>query len=167
MSVRDRFGRYRDEARHKLKAAFREEHTPHQVGASFALGIFLTALPTGGIGVALFFVFSALWSWISKPALFAAAAVLNPFVKPAVYLSSIHLGSVLLGSEPIRSYETASESAAVTVRQLVVGNVLIAIVLSTVSYLVVRWATRARRQRARRQTESSLLSTISRPFRRE
>ncbi|ELY95365.1 hypothetical protein C482_17028, partial [Natrialba chahannaoensis JCM 10990] len=147
MSLRVRLGRYRATARTKLRQAFEEEHTPHQVAASFALGIFVTALPTGGLGLGLFVVFGRLWLWVSTPALFASAAVLNPFVKPAVYVSSITLGGILLGTDPVVSYETAAESASVAIRQLLVGNLLIAVALAAVSYVVVRRLTLARRAR--------------------
>ncbi|ELZ00031.1 DUF2062 domain-containing protein [Natrialba asiatica] len=166
MSIRDRLGHYREEALHKLTVAIQEEHTPHEVAVSFAIGIFVTTLPTGGLGIGLFFVFSALWSWICKPALFASVAVLNPFVKPAVYLSSVHVGGVLLGTNPIRSHETIAESATVTAHQLIVGNVVLATILSAISYVIVRRLTRLHRRRAHHSSDRSLVSTIRQVLRR-
>ncbi|ELY84919.1 MULTISPECIES: DUF2062 domain-containing protein [Natrialba] len=166
MSIRDRLDHYREEALHKLTVAIQEEHTPHEVAASFAIGIFVTALPSGGLGIGLFFVFSALWSWICKPALFASIAVLNPFVKPVVYLSSVHVGGVLLGTSPIRSQETITESATATVHQLIVGNVVFATVLAAIGYVIVRRLTRLHRRRAQRSTDRSVVSTIRRMLRR-
>ncbi|ELY88232.1 hypothetical protein C483_16006 [Natrialba hulunbeirensis JCM 10989] len=167
MNLRDRLGHYRATARAKLRQAFEEEHTPHQVAASFALGIFVTAMPTGGLGLGLFVVFGRLWSWISTPALFASAAVLNPFVKPAVYVSSITLGGFILGTDPVVSYETAAESAGVAIRQLLVGNLLIAVALTGVSYVVVRWLTRAQHARQGRLTNLSVGSLVLRAFKRK
>ncbi len=145
--------------------AFREEHTPHQVGVSFGIGVFITSLPTGGLGVGLFFVFAALWSWISKPAIFASVAVLNPFVKPAVYVASFQIGGVLLGSRSIRSGETAAETAGIAVQQLLLGNLLVAVCLSVLGYVLVVHLTRAYRRRRRRQQFPSLLSVLFGPFR--
>ncbi|MWV39321.1 DUF2062 domain-containing protein [Natrialba sp. INN-245] len=143
----ERFARYRDRVRRELTDAFREEHTPHQVASSFAIGIFVTALPTGGLGVGLFFVFVSIWSWISKPAIFASVAVLNPFVKPAVYVASLQTGATVLGTDPIPLEETAAESAWAVARQLVIGNLVIAVGLSVVGYTIVLHLTRAHRSR--------------------
>ncbi|WP_440765664.1 DUF2062 domain-containing protein [Natronorubrum sp. DTA7] len=166
--VRERLADYRDRVRGQLLAAFREEHTPHQVAASFAIGIFITAMPTGGLGIGLFFVFISIWSWISKPAIFASVAVLNPFVKPLVYLGSFHVGALLLGSESVGSLDgTATESAWVAIKQLLVGNLIIAVALSSIGYLTLLHLTRAHRRRSRRRTEPSLLSVLIGFFRRE
>lgn len=146
--LRDRLSLYRDRVRRELTAAFEEEHTPHQVAASFAVGIFVTAMPTGGLGISLFFVFGYWFSWISKPAIFSTVAVLNPLVKPVVYVASFHVGALVMGTEVIVPDEpTLSASVAVGLQQLLVGNLLIAIALSLVSYGVVLHLTRSHRRR--------------------
>lgn len=149
--VRERLASYRDRVRRKLVAAFREEHTPHQIAASFAIGVFVTALPTGGLGVGLFFVLVSLQAWISKPAIFASVAVLNPMVKPAVYLSSFQVGSLLLGSDSVSSRDAVTgESARIAISQLVLGNLVIAVGLAAVGYLVLLHLTRVYRRRSNR-----------------
>ena len=163
--VRERLASYRDRVRRELLAAFREEHTPHQVAASFAIGVFVTSLPTGGVGVGLFFVLVALQSWISKPAIFASVAVLNPFVKPAVYLSSFQVGSLLLGGDAVGSRDAMSgETALVAIRQLLLGNVVIAVALAALGYVIVLHLTRIHRRSGR--FETSTLSANFDPFRR-
>ncbi|RQH00029.1 DUF2062 domain-containing protein [Natrarchaeobius oligotrophus] len=143
----ERLAVYRDRIRRELTAAFRAEHTPHQVASSFAIGIFVTAMPTGGLGIGLFFVLVSVWSWISKPAIFASVAVLNPAVKPAVYLASFQVGATVLGTDPIPDGETVTESAWTVVQQLLIGNVLIALALSGIGYVVVLYLTRTNRRR--------------------
>ncbi|NUB91411.1 DUF2062 domain-containing protein [Haloterrigena sp. SYSU A558-1] len=164
--VRERLARYRDRIRRKLVAAFREEHTPHQIAASFAIGIFVTALPTGGLGVGLFFVLVSLQAWISKPAIFASVAVLNPVVKPAVYLSSFQVGAVLLGSDSVASRDALSgELARVAIRQLVLGNVVIAVGLAVVGYVLLRYVTQLHRRRSDRfeaPAESGIFGNLRR-----
>lgn len=165
--VRGRLARYRDRVRRKLLAAFREDRTPRQVATSFAIGIFITALPTGGVGVGLFFVFISLWSWISKPAIFAAVVVLNPAVKPAVYLASFQVGALLLGTNPVRSHDvTMTESARIGIQQLLLGNAVLAVGLSAVGYVTVLRLTQLYRQRSDRHHEFSLGSDIRGLFRR-
>ncbi|MDQ2051435.1 DUF2062 domain-containing protein [Natronolimnohabitans sp. A-GB9] len=166
--LRSRLARYRDRARRKLLEAFREEHTPRQVAASFAIGVFLTALPTGGLAIGVFFVLVSLLSWINKPAIFASVAVLNPFVKPAVYLASFQVGGVLLGSSAAESWDeaTTGETAALAVRQLLLGNVVVATVLSILGYATVLHLTRAHRRRADRRSGTSVVSAVLGLFRR-
>lgn len=165
--IRERLGRYRDRVRQELTAAFEEEHTPHEVGLSFAIGIFVTALPTGGLGISLFFVFAAWWSWISKPAIFASVAVLNPLVKPAVYVASYQTGGILVGNRPFQSDDALlTETAGVAVKQLLVGNLLIAAALSVVCYVLLAHLTRIHRRRKCDSSERSFVSAVLEPFRR-
>ncbi|AEH37281.1 DUF2062 domain-containing protein [Halopiger xanaduensis] len=147
MRLRERLGRYRERAREELTAAFREERTPHQIAASFATGVFVTALPTGGFGVGLFFVFCSLWSWVSKPAIFASVAVLNPFVKPAVYVASFQLGGLVLGTGPVPSSEVSVDQAGTAARQLLVGNVVVALALAAIGYVLLLRVTQLYRRR--------------------
>ncbi|APX98110.1 DUF2062 domain-containing protein [Natronorubrum daqingense] len=165
--VRKRLQAYRDRVRAGLVKAFSEERTPREVAASFAMGVFVTALPTGGLGLGLFFVFVSIWPWISKPALFASVAVFNPFVKPAVYVVSFQVGAFVLGSESAASYEMlSSEFAWVALQQLLVGNVIIAVILSVIGYVVVLHLTRVHRRQSGEHVGMSLLSFVLGPFKR-
>lgn len=167
MRVRERIASYRDRIRHHLVAAFREERTPRQVAGSFALGIFITALPTGGLGIGLFFVFISLWPWISKPAIFASVAVLNPFVKPAVYIASFQTGAFLLRAESVRSRDaTTTESFWVVIEQLLLGNLIIAVALAALGYVTVFHLTRAHRRKFGHCSETSVVSSVFGLFRR-
>ncbi len=138
---------YCSRIRLELEAAISEEYTPHQIAGSFALGIFITALPTLGAGLVVFAVLSYLFSWLNKLALFASVLVLNPAVKSVVYVASFQVGAVLFGPTPIETTETGLLETAVTLtRQLLVGNLLIALALAAVGYVAVHWLTvRSRR----------------------
>ena len=158
--LRERLVVYRDRARRELTRAFEEEHTPHEVAASFAVGIFVTAMPTGGLGIGLFFLLAYWFSWVSKPAIFASVAVLNPFVKPAVYLVSFHLGAVVLDTGGlIPREETATESVVIGVHPLIIGNLIVAAILSAVSYALTLRLTRVYRRQNHDGANSSLAST--------
>lgn len=154
--IDDRLERWRERVSAEIRAAIEEEHTPHQVAASFAIGLFLTALPTGGLGVGAFFVLVYWWSWVSKPAIFSTVLVLNPFVKPFVYVASYSVGVALVGTEPVLLTGVPSLDALLeAVQHLLVGNVLVAVLLSTVGYVVVRYSTRSYRRRKRASPEAS------------
>ncbi|THE63002.1 DUF2062 domain-containing protein [Salinadaptatus halalkaliphilus] len=167
--LRDRLSRYRDRVRRKLTAAFREEHSPHEVASSFAIGVFVTAFPTGGLGIGLFFLFISLWSWISKPAIFASVAVMNPLIKPAVYLASFQVGGLFVSTPSITATTTdgsATDIAWGAIQQLLVGNVIVALVLSLAGYVTVLHMTRVHRERKRNRQGPSRLATVRNFFRR-
>lgn len=167
--IRERLARYRDRVRQELTSAFQEEHTPHEVGLSFSIGIFVTAMPTGGLGIGLLAGLAAWWSWVSKPAIIASIAVLNPLIKPAVYVASFQTGGLLLGTRGLRSSTTPAsitEMAGAAVRQLLVGNLVIAALLSISSYAVVVYLTRVHQKQKQRRSEQSLASAALGPFRR-
>lgn len=138
---------YRERVRTEFEAAFAEDHTPHEVGASFGLGVFLTALPTFGLGLLVFVALLAVFDRISKVAIFASVVVLNPAIKPAVYVGSYQVGDRLLGSEPVELFDGGLGTAADATLRLLVGNVLLAVVLSVLGYVVVRRLTVAYRER--------------------
>lgn len=163
--VRERLSLYRDRVRRALLTAFREEHTPHEIAASFAIGIFITAMPSGGLGIGLFFLFVYWWSWVSKPAIFASVVVLNPFVKPAIYVASYTLGAIIFGTEPVVATESvALETALMVGTLIIVGNLIIATVLAALSYVTVLHLTRAHRRHRRGGQSTSILSNTSLAF---
>lgn len=167
--IRNRLARYRNRVRQELTSAFQEKHTPHEVGLSFSIGIFVTAMPTGGLGIGLLAGLAAWWSWISKPGIIASIAVLNPFVKPAVYVASYQTGGVLLGTRSLYSSPPSAsltETAGIAIRQLLIGNLVIAALLSILSYVLVVSLTRIHKRRKRQSSGQSLVSAVLGPFRR-
>ncbi len=163
--VRSRVTLYRDRVRRELVAAFQEEHTDREVAASFAIGIFITAMPTGGLGLGLFVLLAYWWSWISKTAIFASVVVMNPIVKPAVYVASYSLGALLFGTEPVVATENATLEAVVMIGVLIlVGNLIIATVLAVVSYITVLHLTRVHRRYRKSGQSASAASNTSLAF---
>lgn len=137
--VRARFGRYLDRIRAELHASFTEKYTPREVAVSFAVGTFITMLPTFGTGLLVFFLLVALFERINKIALFASVLVFNPVVKWGVYASSFALGFLLLG--PVDGFavgDTPSlgDGSEILVR-LLVGNTILAVAATVTAYIVV------------------------------
>ncbi|MDR9382105.1 MAG: DUF2062 domain-containing protein [Natronomonas sp.] len=141
----------RAELKGELEASLDGEYTPQQVAGSFALGVFITALPTLGTGFLLFVLIAYLFSGVSKLALFSSVIVLNPAVKWGVYGTSFWLGSVLLG--PVdgvsRSELSLSLSAAPeVVARLLLGNLILAVLFTVVGYAAAYRLTAAYRRRS-------------------
>jgi len=125
----------------ELHKAFHEEHSDREIALSFAIGVFITSLPTLGAGFILFFVLAKAFSWISKLALIASAVVLNPIIKPVFWLASINLGGIILTRQ--FTVTTDPESALAF---LIVGNLIIAFLASIVAYFFALGAVRRYRE---------------------
>lgn len=139
MAQQGRFGRYVSRIRAEVHDSLTEDYTPHQVAASFAVGTFITMLPTLGTGLVLFVVLVYLFDWINKIALFASVLVFNPVVKWGVYALSLALGFALLGPvEGVGITDTPSlgDGNAIVVR-LLVGNTILAVIATVVAYIAV------------------------------
>lgn len=144
-------------ARAELVRALEARHTPKQVAASFALGIFITALPTLGTGLLVFVVVAALFASVSRIALFASVIVLNPAVKWGVYAASYGLGSRILGPAEGVSVRTVDVSLAAgpeVVTRLLLGNLILACALTVVAYVLAHRFT----VEYRRRTGGGLIS---------
>lgn len=135
---RARLERTVDRTREELHGAFTEDKSPREVAGSFALGTFVTMLPTLGVGLLVFVVIVYVSSWVSKIALFASVIVFNPVVKWGVYAASFGLGVLLLGPVEGVSMTDVSVSAGPEILvRLLVGNLILAVVATVLSYVVV------------------------------
>jgi uncharacterized protein (DUF2062 family) len=131
-------GRYAGRIREELRNAITEDHTPREIAGSFAVGTFITMLPTLGTGFLLFLVIVAVTNRVSKLALFASVLVFNPVVKWGVYVASFALGALLLGPVESASRTAVSLNAGPDILvRLVVGNLILAILATVGSYAAV------------------------------
>lgn len=146
--LRERVTAYRRAVRSELEAISAEDYPPHDIAASFAIGIFITALPTLGTGLLVFVAIVYLFDRVSKLALFASVLVLNPAAKWAVYAASFWLGSRLLGPVPgVSPAEVSFAAGPEIVTRLVIGNVLLAVVFTVVAYVLALRFVRTYRER--------------------
>lgn len=132
-----RFVEYRSQVRSTLRVAFAEDHPPHLIAVSFAIGVFVTALPSLGTGVLVLAWIGYQFEWANKLALLAAVAILNPLAKGSVYAASFVVGTLLLGPIPglTRADVGLAAGPDVLVR-LLVGNAILAVVFTLVGYVV-------------------------------
>ncbi|MCU4925235.1 DUF2062 domain-containing protein [Halobacteria archaeon AArc-dxtr1] len=160
--LRERLSTYRDRARRELTTAMTAEYTPHEIALSFAIGLFVTAMPTGGLGIGLLLGLAYWQAWASKAAMIAAIAVLNPLVKPAVYVASYQLGAALLGSELVVSLGHPTLDLGLEIVQfLLFGNLVIALLLAALGYVAVFRVTVAYRQRQEQVSPGGAWATLS------
>lgn len=134
-----RVGQYVSRVREAVYDSLTDEYTPHEIAASFAVGTFITMLPTWGTGLLLFFVLVYLFDWINKVALFASVIVFNPVVKWGVYALSFALGFAILG--PVEGVSLSdrpgfSDGWGIVIR-LLVGNLILAVIATVAAYVAV------------------------------
>jgi len=152
--LRRRAARVRERVKGRLVRSFLEKHTPREVAFSFALGVFITMLPTLGVGILVFFVLGHLFDRLSKVAMFASVVVFNPVVKWGVYGASYSLGTALLGPAPGVSFDGVSPSAGPDIlARLWLGNLILAVVAAVGGYTVGLWLINEFRRRARNGEE--------------
>ena len=137
-----RLGAYWTKVHAELRRAFAEQHTPHEVAGSFAIGVFVTTLPTGGLGLGLFWLLTRLSARISSIAIFSSVLLINPLVKAPMYVAAFWIGSLVLGRSPT-SLEVSPEGAVSVALMTVSGFVVFAIGVAIVGYAIVYTMTRA------------------------
>ncbi|TYL36757.1 DUF2062 domain-containing protein [Natronococcus pandeyae] len=136
--------------RDALRAAFTEDHPPRFIAGSFALGVFVTTLPTLGTGLPVLAWTGHRFEWANKFAFVAAIAILNPVAKGGVYVVSFLIGVQLLGPVPgISHVDIGFDAGTDVIVRLVVGNVILAVGFMFVGYVVAyRTAHAVRRRRS-------------------
>jgi uncharacterized protein (DUF2062 family) len=151
---------YRDRIRSELEQVVAEETPSNDIAASFAVGSFVTMLPTLGTGVAVIAAIGAVSSRMNTPAMFSSVVVFNPFVKWGVYAGSFSLGSFLLGPIPgVTTAELSLSAGPDVLTRLLLGNFLLAVVAAGCGYWAVA---RFVRSYHRRNTDVSDLVPLSR-----
>lgn len=126
---------YGQRLQRRLREAFAQDYPPEQTAASFALGLFLTALPNLGASVVVLGVIGRRVDRANSLALLAAVAILNPLAKGTVYVASFLLGAAILGPVPAVARADIGLSAGREILiRLVVGNAVLAVVFAAVGY---------------------------------
>ncbi|WP_096391509.1 DUF2062 domain-containing protein [Halopenitus persicus] len=142
LSIRSRTGAWTRRLRSGLHDAFAETHTPREIAGSFSFGVFITMLPTLGVGLLVFALLAWLVDGASKLAFLASALLINPLVKSGVYAVSFAIGVLLLG--PVEGVSVGltglgslsfAASREIAVR-LLVGNVILSVATIVPSYVV-------------------------------
>ncbi|MFQ3285333.1 MAG: hypothetical protein ACI9TI_001724 [Natronomonas sp.] len=130
-----RVSRYRQRVYAEFEAAFAEQHTPHQVAGSFSIGVFVTTLPSLGLGLVFFLFLTRLSDRISPIAIFSSALVINPLVKAPMFVAAFWIGTRLLGPTETASGGFAEATAVAT--RMISGFVVIGVAIAAAGYVVV------------------------------
>lgn len=139
---------YRTQVQGTLRVAFAEDQPPHLIAMNFALGVFITSLPSLGIGLLVLAWIGYHFDWANPLTFMAAVTILNPLAKGGVYAVSFLIGALLLGPMPglTRADVGLAAGPEVLVR-LLVGNALLAVVFTSIAYAVAFHAALTYRRR--------------------
>ena len=117
------------------------EDTPHRLGTSVAIGLFIAALPTPGLDTITLAAIAWKVPWANAWAFGLSLAILNPIVKGGVYVASFALGSLILGSTG-GTAELSVSAGPTVLSRLVLGNLILAFVIAGAGYGIAYWTTR-------------------------
>lgn len=134
--VRSSIAKYRKRIYSELEAAFKEVHTPHEIAGSFSIGVFVTTIPSVGLGLVFFLILARLSDRISRIAIFSSALVINPFVKAPMFVAAFWIGTRVLGPIGGASGDGLTEATIIATR-MITGFVVLGLLIAAVGYVVV------------------------------
>lgn len=119
----------------------RTNASPQTVAGSFAVGTFVSILPTPGLNIALLALLGARFKGLNKAAMLAAVGVWNTLVVAPLYALSFQIGEWLFGLTPVTLGTAPLPQALLSIsKSFLVGNVIIAAAITAVSYILVKTA---------------------------
>ncbi|UXP32329.1 DUF2062 domain-containing protein [Reichenbachiella agarivorans] len=146
--------KYWDRFRFKIKRHFVEvlqsKNSDHSLAMGYALGTFVSILPTPGfsffIGLLLVLVFKR----INKAMVFIAMAIWNIWTVIPFYWLSLLIGDVIFGEMPVVLFQIEFWNEALQyTRRFLIGNLIVSIPFSVLSYYFALWVLKKVREKRR------------------
>jgi uncharacterized protein len=130
----------RDKIRKHFQEVITTKISPHTIGLGFALGTFISILPTPGFNILLGFFVLLIFKKINKFSLFAGILFWNPLTAIPIYYVSYHIGDFFFGSSAVVVYElNLLGQIYLYARRFLIGNMILALIISSISYFILRW----------------------------
>ncbi len=132
----------------KGKTLLQAETSAHNQAVGFAVGTFISLLPTPGFNFALALLLASWFRQIHRATLLASLAVWNVFVTAPLFALSYRLGNYLFPAPTSTSVAAQWQTQLVSfVQGFFVGNLIIAVGITAVSYTLVLSLTRIYQQK--------------------
>ena len=132
----------------QAKALFQADVSPAKLAQGFALGTFISILPTPGLNILLATALLGLFKELNRMALFTALTVWNTLVVAPLYALSGKLGALLFTTKLLQGIGIFIDAyLSPKVAHFIVGNVTLAVMITAVSYLLVQTAVSLHQQR--------------------
>ncbi|MEM7335876.1 MAG: DUF2062 domain-containing protein [Chloroflexota bacterium] len=115
--------------------------TPHQLGLAFAIGTFISILPTPGFNILLASFLLSKWRQLHRAAMFASLSIWNAFVVAPLYSLSFKLGRWFFDSPATQASNLSIfENPLLWVQGFMVGNFVTALGTAVICYFMVKTA---------------------------
>ncbi len=110
---------------------------PHEIALGFAIGVFISTMPTPGFNFILAFI-TLFFIRMNKIALLAGLAFINPFLTPLIYSTALQIGRIFIPYIPLAGVPWHSwENLLANVKPFILGALILAIWFAVVSYAIV------------------------------
>lgn len=140
----------------KIKKHFHEvirtKKSEHSVALGFAIGTFISILPTPGFNILLGLLVVLIFKKVNKFSLFISMAVWNTLTLIPIYWLSYKIGNLLFGSVPVVKYNIVILDQIYNfTRRYLVGNLILALIISPLCYFIVKGLIRLYRKKKNRE----------------
>ena len=133
----------------KANALLKADASANNQALGFALGTFISLLPTPGFNFALALLLAS-WFRLHKATVLVSLAVWNVFVTAPLFALSYKLGNMLFPAPATASVASQWQAQVIAfVQGFLVGNLIIAVGITAVSYalvLLIFWLIRDKRR---------------------
>jgi uncharacterized protein len=126
---------------------------PHQIALGAAIGLFLSIIPTFGIGM----VASLLIAWKRKLniiATYIGTLIVNPFTTAFFMGMNYYVGCFVLGTEPLKKLPVTDKTVFMAVWELYVGAIIVSLIASILLYEAIYLWISYRRKRKQMKLET-------------
>ena len=129
----------KEKLRFHLHEIIRTKKSAHSIALGFAIGTFISILPTPGFNILLGLLVIFLFKKVNKYSLFGSMAFWNPITLAPIYLLSYKIGDMLFGSTSVIKYNVIILNQIYNFsRRFLVGNFIAALAVSIISYFIVK-----------------------------
>ena len=127
----------------KLKNHFIEvlkiKKSPHSLALGFAIGTFISIIPTPGLNILIGLLILTIFPKVSKLSLLGAIFFWNPVLTIPIYTLAYKLGDIIFSNEPIIRFNIVFLDYVYNLsRRLLLGSLILATFFSILSYFIVR-----------------------------
>lgn len=138
----------RRKLRYYMRQMIHLQGSPHKIALGAAVGVFLSFLPTFGVGALLAILLATIFR-LNKIAALLGSMINLPFFAPFTWTASYLLGAFILG-EDWKSFLINFQVQDIPHKALFpywLGNLILSLSLGGISYLVVLQITQSHRRR--------------------
>ena len=124
--------------KHHFHEVIKLKTTPHSIALGFAIGTFISVLPTPGFNILIGLLLVLIFERISKLSLFGAILFWNPIVSIPIYWLNHKVGDLLFASAPVIKYNIVFVDFIYNFsRRYLIGSLINGIIISLLCYFLV------------------------------